>query len=63
MSDKKYALKDDISFRELLFSERAQLLARVDAIEKFLGIDRTKDIRKLWKDATLENYSGIVENK
>ncbi len=63
MSEEKHTLKDDIDFRELLFSERAQLLARVDAIEKFLGIDRTKDIRKLWKDATLENYSGIVENK
>lgn len=53
-------LKDDEEFRELLLSERAQMLSRVDAIEKFLDLDRTAEIRKLWKKQTYENYAGTV---
>ena len=43
--DKKIDLKEDESFRSLLMSERAALLARVDAIEIFLAIEQTKNIR------------------
>jgi len=46
-----YILKHDKSFQDLLLSERAQLLSRVDAIEKFLEIDNTKTMRDAVKQA------------
>ena len=38
-------LRKDESFVALLMSERATHLARVDYLEKFLGLDLTKELR------------------
>jgi len=62
MSESKYDLKKDAEFRELLMSERAALLARVDKIEQFLDMERTKDLRKAAKEARRDvaDYAGLV---
>jgi len=39
------AVTIDESFAELLIAQRAALLAHVDAIEKFIGMPRTKELR------------------
>ena len=64
MSESKYDLKKDAEFRELLMSERAALLARVDKIEQFLDMERTKDLRKAAKEARRDvaDYAGLVES-
>jgi hypothetical protein len=42
----KINLTVDDDLRQFLIDTRAAKLAEVDAIEKLLGIDRTKDLRR-----------------
>ena len=48
--DMKINLTVDDDLRQFLIDTRAAKLAEVDAIEKLLGIDRTKDLRQAVKD-------------
>ncbi|MBW2647729.1 MAG: hypothetical protein JRE23_16455 [Deltaproteobacteria bacterium] len=53
-------LRDDEGFVALLMAERAAMLARVDAIEKFLCMPKTKDLRKAVKKAANESDMTIA---
>ena len=48
-------------FRQYLIDTRAAKLAEVDAIEKVLGMERTKDLRRVVKDLKHhETVAGYV---
>ena len=57
----KINLTVDDDLRQFLIDSRAAKLAEVDAIEKLLGIDRTKDLRRVVKDLKHhETLAGYV---
>ena len=58
-------MPNEIKQRRLLMSIRAGLLAVVDGIEEYLGIQRTKDLRRAAKDERRDNadYAGLVANE
>ena len=56
--DTKINLTVDDDLRQFLIDTRAAKLAEVDAIEKLLGIDRTKDLRRVVKD--LKHHETVV---
>ena len=59
--DTKINLTVDDDLRQFLIDTRAAKLAEVDAIEKLLGIDRTKDLRRVVKDLKHhETLAGYV---
>ena len=59
--DMKINLTIDDNLRQYLIDSRAAKLAEVDAIEKLLGIDRTKDLRRVVKDLKHhETLAGYV---
>lgn len=59
--DMKINLTVDDDLRQFLIDSRAAKLAEVDAIEKLLGIDRTKDLRRVVKDLKHhETLAGYV---
>ena len=60
----KINLTVDDDLRQFLIDTRAAKLAEVDAIEKLLGMDRTKDLRKAAKQSRrdFENFAGVVED-
>ena len=59
--DMKINLTVDDDLRQFLIDTRAAKLAEVDAIEKLLGIDRTKDLRRVVKDLKHhETLAGYV---
>ncbi len=59
--DTKINLTVDDDLRQFLMDTRAAKLAEVDAIEKLLGIDRTKDLRRVVKDLKHhETLAGYV---
>ena len=59
--DTKINLTVDDDLRQFLIDSRAAKLAEVDAIEKLLGIDRTKDLRRVVKDLKHhETLAGYV---
>ncbi len=51
-------MPNEIKQRRLLMSIRAGLLAVVDGIEEYLGIQRTKDLRRVVKD--LKHHETVV---
>jgi hypothetical protein len=50
---------NDEKLKALLMGVRAALLSAVDAIEVYLEMKRTKDIRNEYKSHYIENLSGI----
>ena len=60
-AEMKINLTVDDDLRQFLIDSRAAKLAEVDAIEKLLGIDRTKDLRRVVKDLKHhETLAGYV---
>ena len=60
-AEMKINLTVDDDLRQFLIDTRAAKLAEVDAIEKLLGIDRTKDLRRVVKDLKHhETLAGYV---
>ena len=64
-AEMKINLTVDDDLRQFLIDTRAAKLAEVDAIEKLLGIDRTKDLRRAAKEERRDNesYAGLVGNE
>ena len=59
--DTKINLTVDDDLRQFLIDTRAAKLAEVDAIEKLLGMERTKDLRRVVKDLKHhETLAGYV---
>ena len=60
-AEMKINLTVDDDLRQSLIDTRAAKLAEVDAIEKLLGMERTKDLRRVVKDLKHhETLAGYV---